>query len=65
MNRARRLGVGLLRAGADLESLRRTIWGVNFGTATPPVKLAGIPLPVLLTRSGRGASETGQAIAAC
>src|SRR5439155_10633 len=37
----------ILRADADLASLHLTIWGVNFGTATPVVKLAGTPLTVL------------------
>src|SRR5262245_59859716 len=38
----------VLRATADLESLQLTIWGVNFGTATPGVRLAGVPMTVLL-----------------
>src|SRR5262249_59539535 len=35
----------ILRADAELDRL--TIWGLNFGTATPVVKLAGVALPVL------------------
>ena len=37
----------ILRADADLASLHLTIWGVNLGTVTPVVKLAGTPLTVL------------------
>jgi hypothetical protein len=37
----------ILRADADLANLHLTIWGVNFGTVTPVVKLAGTPLTVL------------------
>jgi hypothetical protein len=37
----------VLRADADLEALELRIWGVNFGSATPKVRLAGVPLTVL------------------
>jgi microcystin-dependent protein len=43
------LGVPLiLRANANLDTLALTIQGVNFGSATPKVRLAGVPLPVLI-----------------
>jgi hypothetical protein len=42
------LGIPLiLTAKANLETLELTIQGVNFGSATPRVRLAGFPLTVL------------------